>query len=507
MGSINPGIYGAYLNGQNAGMQELQNILAATGRNRMPGPGMDINAPMRGSLPSSAPVAVPAAAQPVAPAPDRSGSLRDAQIPQDNQILTGLFKKSGLLLSQGDVEGAAKLYGEAHKLSEESYKRDFTIALNQLSASNGQDVSGYAQLINKYKERFGFEAADAGFDPKSGKLWMDVRRPGMVSDPGDEVPTAKEGPDGEMVFSNPGAYKKPQAAPTQRVEFTAEELNNRLYQMFDPEKGFTNFANIYAKARERNPQHNFLTVKGAEGDPERVYTIGPDGRSLAPAPGLDTVANGPRPLPNKTANDVRSAVMGLYKISDMAGMDPATQGKLGNAMTYASALLQANKGSPTSAMLDVNTAARLGSDLAEGKVKETRFKDGQGQVWRGIEWNGKKLMLDVQPEGTGAGMKVPPATQASRDTDAGRVMAGEYSSPEAAKAGLAELDKAITQAKDPTVRQILQSERSRLSAGLSTGPTPGATSPDGLPAGARQIGTSGGKPVYQTPDGKKFIGE
>lgn len=29
----------------------------------------------------------------------------------------------------------------------------------------------------------------------------------------------------------------------------------------------------------------------------------------------------------------------------------------------------------------------------------------------------------------------------------------------------------------------------------------------GLPAGARQIGTSGGKPVYQTPDGRKLIGE
>lgn len=28
-----------------------------------------------------------------------------------------------------------------------------------------------------------------------------------------------------------------------------------------------------------------------------------------------------------------------------------------------------------------------------------------------------------------------------------------------------------------------------------------------LPQGSKQIGTSGGKPVYQTPDGKKFIGE
>lgn len=34
---------------------------------------------------------------------------------------------------------------------------------------------------------------------------------------------------------------------------------------------------------------------------------------------------------------------------------------------------------------------------------------------------------------------------------------------------------------------------------------PSADTPAGLPAGARQIGTSGGKPVYQTPDGKKFI--
>ena len=28
-----------------------------------------------------------------------------------------------------------------------------------------------------------------------------------------------------------------------------------------------------------------------------------------------------------------------------------------------------------------------------------------------------------------------------------------------------------------------------------------------LPAGAVQIGTSGGKPVYQTPDGRKFLSE
>lgn len=31
--------------------------------------------------------------------------------------------------------------------------------------------------------------------------------------------------------------------------------------------------------------------------------------------------------------------------------------------------------------------------------------------------------------------------------------------------------------------------------------------PQGLPPGTKQIGTSGGKPVYQTPDGRKLIGE
>ena len=36
-------------------------------------------------------------------------------------------------------------------------------------------------------------------------------------------------------------------------------------------------------------------------------------------------------------------------------------------------------------------------------------------------------------------------------------------------------------------------------------PALGSANPGGLPPGAVQIGTSGGKPVYQTPDGKQFI--
>jgi len=41
----------------------------------------------------------------------------------------------------------------------------------------------------------------------------------------------------------------------------------------------------------------------------------------------------------------------------------------------------------------------------------------------------------------------------------------------------------------------------------SDNPTPAAPTIPDLPKGAVQIGTSGGKPVYQTPDGKKFIGK
>jgi hypothetical protein len=45
-------------------------------------------------------------------------------------------------------------------------------------------------------------------------------------------------------------------------------------------------------------------------------------------------------------------------------------------------------------------------------------------------------------------------------------------------------------------------------AALAPAPKPAASKAvNSLPAGAKQIGTSGGKPVYQTPDGKKFIAQ
>lgn len=79
----------------------------------------------------------------------------------------------------------------------------------------------------------------------------------------------------------------------------------------------------------------------------------------------------------------------------------------------------------------------------------------------------------------------------------------------------AELKLWLNAATDPTLdyqtnMRALDQLESML--GGSGQAQPGASAPagsaiDALPQGAKQIGTSGGKPVFQTPDGRKFIGE
>lgn len=79
-------------------------------------------------------------------------------------------------------------------------------------------------------------------------------------------------------------------------------------------------------------------------------------------------------------------------------------------------------------------------------------------------------------------------------------------------------DRVTIQARLDEARRLAADVRRRL-AELTDGggdapsraPAPAAPRqqglPPGLPPGSRQIGTSGGKPVYQTPDGKRFIEE
>jgi len=51
-------------------------------------------------------------------------------------------------------------------------------------------------------------------------------------------------------------------------------------------------------------------------------------------------------------------------------------------------------------------------------------------------------------------------------------------------------------------QQPVQSTQPLPGQGRRTQPAPVSS----LPQGSKQIGTSGGKPVYQTPDGRKFLG-
>lgn len=64
---------------------------------------------------------------------------------------------------------------------------------------------------------------------------------------------------------------------------------------------------------------------------------------------------------------------------------------------------------------------------------------------------------------------------------------------------------------DPVLRESLKREATRLGftgdlGGGQAAPKPAAPVSQ-LPPGSKQIGTSGGKPVYQTPDGQKFLGK
>lgn len=66
--------------------------------------------------------------------------------------------------------------------------------------------------------------------------------------------------------------------------------------------------------------------------------------------------------------------------------------------------------------------------------------------------------------------------------------------------------RAITPQEAVQKALALRAEISKNSVdATNTAPKSSTSSPAGLPAGAVQIGTSGGKPVYQTPDGKKFV--
>lgn len=111
-----------------------------------------------------------------------------------------------------------------------------------------------------------------------------------------------------------------------------------------------------------------------------------------------------------------------------------------------------------------------------------------------------------------AGGKVDPKDQAARDKDRGAVFKRELDEQEAALAKLT--DPAAIERKKGDIAALKREMgkagvKAETDAGSLKDAKPGKAPVviNKLPAGAKQIGTSGGKPVYETPDGKRFRGD
>jgi hypothetical protein len=91
------------------------------------------------------------------------------------------------------------------------------------------------------------------------------------------------------------------------------------------------------------------------------------------------------------------------------------------------------------------------------------------------------------------------APQAQRDIARSQYLQGHdeaWTSPKALAKVRSQWDR------DNPIENFVVSTAPAAAAGAAA---PGAALPEGLPQGARQIGTSGGKPVYQAPDGKRYL--
>lgn len=153
-----------------------------------------------------------------------------------------------------------------------------------------------------------------------------------------------------------------------------------------------------AKAQYREPakpeEAKVTQLDMGEGRPKQlVITRG--GEVISTVGGED--AGEAAPLDKKTTDALRTTVMGLYKVSDMDSMNPEIRQTVGRALTLGSQLVQSNQGSEAGRRLDTNTAANIAARLADGLLQETQFTDSEGNKWRGVEVDGVKYLLDLEP--------------------------------------------------------------------------------------------------------------
>lgn len=112
---------------------------------------------------------------------------------------------------------------------------------------------------------------------------------------------------------------------------------------------------------------------------------------------------------------------------------------------------------------------------------------------------------DPTPPERGAS-QIPAGVQADRDAEAGKLiirseLGGDV---DRARAEVQRVEGEIAKTPSADGKAILREHANRLRAGIAASAA-SAPAIAGLPKGARQIGTSKGKPVFETPDGKRFI--
>lgn len=216
--------------------------------------------------------------------------------------------------------------------------------------------------------------------------------------------------------------------------------------------------------------------------------------------------------------EMRSKVKALARIEEAAAQgknyDSVTKGRQTQQEVDASA----------EAMRDPARAGVIGQGIAAGQGKE--LVGGDSNVTRnkftGATTNTLVGDSQVRENNAQAGQ----AASAGRKSDADASRVNDRSDPETMRMRSdytqrertlrTQLSRAMIGDEKDSVQQELDAliqERKNFEAQVATrkpqaaGAKTGDNKPvvAGLPKGAVQIGTSGGKPVYQTPDGKKFI--
>lgn len=140
------------------------------------------------------------------------------------------------------------------------------------------------------------------------------------------------------------------------------------------------------------------------------------------------------------------------------------------------------------------------------ELNKARPKDKAGIQQRIDQMEGRRDAMDAAPAA---------AAPARDNTDSDTRSVIEANNRSIALLQKQPLNKGETQASRDEQIRMIQSENARMQAGRSANPGPSPkpeqqaaaapATPAGLPAGARQIGTSKGRPVYELPDGRRVV--